>query len=43
MWRFLLHMFSHSMQQRRDAALILERSGYPPPEIDFLNFSDTLR
>ncbi len=38
---FLLHVLTHSAQQRRDVALQLERAGHPPPEIEFLNFADT--
>lgn len=38
---FLLHILTHSAQQRRDVALLLERAGHPPPEIEFLNFADT--
>ena len=39
---FLLHIITHSIQQRRDAALILERAGHSPPEIDFLYYADSL-
>jgi uncharacterized damage-inducible protein DinB len=39
---FLLHILTHSAQQRRDVALLLERAGHPPPEIEFLNYADTL-
>jgi uncharacterized damage-inducible protein DinB len=38
---FLLHIVTHSAQQRRDAAILLERSGHSPPEIDFLYYSDS--
>lgn len=38
---FLLHVLMHSAQQRRDVALLLERSGQPPPEIEFLNYADS--
>jgi uncharacterized damage-inducible protein DinB len=37
---FLLHILTHSAQQRRDVALLLERAGHPPPEIEFLNYAD---
>jgi len=37
---FLLHIVTHSAQQRRDVALLLERAGHPPPEIEFLNYAD---
>jgi uncharacterized damage-inducible protein DinB len=42
LWTFLLHIITHSTQQRRDAALILERVGHSPPELDFLYYADTL-
>jgi uncharacterized damage-inducible protein DinB len=42
LWTFLLHMITHSTQQRRDAALILERAGHSPPELDFLYYADTV-
>ena len=38
---FLLHILTHSAQQRRDVALLLEHAGPPPPEIEFLNYADT--
>lgn len=37
---FLLHIITHSAQQRRDAAIVLERAGHSPPEIEFLNYAD---
>jgi uncharacterized damage-inducible protein DinB len=40
---FLLHILTHSAQQRRDVALLLERAGHPPPEIEFLNYADARR
>jgi uncharacterized damage-inducible protein DinB len=39
---FLLHIITHSAQQRRDAAILLERAGHSPPEIDFLYYADSL-
>ncbi len=39
---FLLHIVTHTAQQRRDAALILERAGCSPGEIDFLYYADSL-
>jgi uncharacterized damage-inducible protein DinB len=39
---FLLHIVTHSAQQRRDAAILLERVGHSPPEIDFLYYADSL-
>jgi uncharacterized damage-inducible protein DinB len=38
---FLLHVITHSAQQRRDAALLLEGMGNAPPEIEFLNYADS--
>ena len=38
---FLLHIVTHSAQQRRDAAILLERAGHSPPEIDFLYYADS--
>jgi uncharacterized damage-inducible protein DinB len=38
---FLLHILTHSAQQRRDAVILLERAGHSPPEIDFLYFADS--
>lgn len=38
---FLLHILTHSAQQRRDAAILLERAGHSPPEIDFLYYADS--
>jgi uncharacterized damage-inducible protein DinB len=37
---FLMHIVTHSAQQRRDAAILLERTGYAAPEIDFLYYAD---
>jgi uncharacterized damage-inducible protein DinB len=38
---FLLHIITHSAQQRRDAAILLERRGRLPAEIDFLYYADS--
>jgi uncharacterized damage-inducible protein DinB len=43
LWVFLLHIVTHSAQQRRDAAILLTNAGHPPPEIDFLYYADWLR
>jgi uncharacterized damage-inducible protein DinB len=40
---FLIHIVTHSAQQRRDVATILEQAGHTPPEIEFLYFADSLR
>ena len=39
---FLLHILTHSAQQRRDAVILLEQAGHSPPEIEFLNYADSL-
>jgi len=41
-WMFLTHIITHSTHQRRDVALILERAGHSPPEIDYLYYADSL-
>jgi uncharacterized damage-inducible protein DinB len=38
---FLLHIVTHGIHQRRDAAILLERAGRSPPEIDFLYYADS--
>jgi uncharacterized damage-inducible protein DinB len=43
MWYFLLHIITHSAQQRRDAAILLTNSGHPPPELEFLEYADWLQ
>jgi uncharacterized damage-inducible protein DinB len=40
MYAFVVHIVIHSTQQRRDAALLIERAGTSPPEIEFLNYAD---
>jgi len=42
LWYFLLHIITHSAQQRRDAVILLTNAGRPPPEIEFLNYADWL-
>ena len=42
LWYYLVHVVTHSMQQRRDAALIIEKAGSAPPELDFLYYADSL-
>jgi hypothetical protein len=37
---FLLHIITHSAQQRRDAANLLNHARHSVPEIDFLNYLD---
>ena len=43
LWYFLVHIITHSAQQRRDAAILLTNAGHAPPEIEFLNYADSLR
>ena len=42
LWYYLMHVVTHSAQQRRDAALIIEAAGKAPPEVDFLYYADSL-
>jgi uncharacterized damage-inducible protein DinB len=42
LWYFLVHIVTHSAEQRRDAALLLRLAGHPPPDIEFLYYADTL-
>ncbi|MBA3728034.1 MAG: DinB family protein [Actinobacteria bacterium] len=42
LWCFLVHIVTHSAQQRRDAALLLETLGVTPPELEFLYYTDWL-
>jgi uncharacterized damage-inducible protein DinB len=39
---FLLHIITHTAQQRRDATILLGLTGHSPPEIDFLYYADSL-
>jgi uncharacterized damage-inducible protein DinB len=41
-WYFLVHIVSHSAEQRRDAAILLRLAGHPPPDLEFLWYADTL-
>ena len=43
LWVFLLHILTHSAQQRRDAVLLLKEVGREPPELDFLYYADHLQ
>ncbi len=43
LWYFLVHILTHSAQQRRDAALLLTHAGHAPAELEFLNYADWLR
>ena len=42
LWYFLVHIITHSQQQRSDAAILLTRAGHSPGNIEFLDYADTL-
>jgi uncharacterized damage-inducible protein DinB len=42
LWYYLVHIVTHSEQQRRDAQIILENLGHPPPDLEFLYYADSL-
>ena len=42
LWYYLVHIVTHSEQQRRDAQIILESLGHPPPDLEFLHYADSL-
>ncbi|MDP9271207.1 MAG: hypothetical protein M3P14_09610 [Chloroflexota bacterium] len=42
LWYYLVHIVTHSEQQRRDAAIILVNLGHTPPELEFLYYADSL-
>jgi uncharacterized damage-inducible protein DinB len=42
LWYYLVHMVTHSEQQRRDAQILLENLGHPPPDLEFLYYADSL-
>lgn len=41
LWYYLVHMVTHSQQQRSDAAILLTRAGHSPGNIEFLDYADT--
>lgn len=43
LWYFLLHVVTHSTNQRRDAVLLITRAGRDTGELDFLYYADWLR
>jgi uncharacterized damage-inducible protein DinB len=43
LWYFLLHIITHSTQQRRDAIILMTPSGRVMGELDFLYYADSLR
>jgi uncharacterized damage-inducible protein DinB len=40
LWTFLVHIVTHSQQQRSDAAILLTRAGHSPGNIEFLDYAD---
>lgn len=42
LWFYLVHIVTHSEQQRRDAQLILRHLGIEPPDLEFLYYADSL-
>jgi uncharacterized damage-inducible protein DinB len=42
LWFYLVHIVTHSEQQRRDAQLILRHFGSEPPDLEFLYYADSL-
>jgi uncharacterized damage-inducible protein DinB len=42
LWYFLVHLITHSQQQRSDAAILLTRAGHSRGNIEFLDYADTL-
>jgi uncharacterized damage-inducible protein DinB len=42
LWYYLVHIVTHSEQQRRDAQLILRHLGQEPPDLEFLYYADSL-
>jgi uncharacterized damage-inducible protein DinB len=42
LWNYLMHIVIHSEQQRRDAQILLRSLGHEPPELEFLDYADSL-
>lgn len=42
LWHVLVHIVTHSIEQRRDVALQLRDLGHEPPQLEFLWYSDAL-
>ena len=42
LWYYLVHIVTHSEQQRRDVQLLLRTFGIDPPDLEFLYYADTL-
>lgn len=42
LWYYLVHIVTHSEQQRRDAQVLLNAFGHDVPDLEFLFYADTL-
>ena len=42
LWYFLVHIVTHGIEQRRDAATLIKHFGGESPELEFLWFADSL-
>ncbi len=42
LWFYLMHIFSHAMQQFSDAAVLLTSAGRSPGNLEFLSYANTL-
>jgi uncharacterized damage-inducible protein DinB len=42
LWYYLVHIVTHSEQQRRDVQIVLRHLGHEPPDLEFLYYADTL-
>jgi len=42
LWYYLVHIVTHSEQQRRDAQINLAQLGHDPPDLEFLYYADSL-
>lgn len=40
LWTYIVHIVTHSQQQRSDAAILLTRAGHSPGNIEFLDYAD---
>jgi uncharacterized damage-inducible protein DinB len=42
LWYYMVHIVTHSEQQRRDVQLLLRSFGIEPPDLEFLYYADTI-
>ena len=42
LWYYLVHIVTHSEQQRRDIQIVLRHLGHEPPDLEFLYYADSL-